>query len=63
MFPSFSVAVKLQRNAVLAKNVGATRVTTDCRKGAVIQLAEQWQDIDGFPRIIQVLAMAKSARF
>ncbi len=63
MFPSFSVAVNFSGNAVLAKNVGATRVTTDAENGAVIQLAEQWQDIDGFHASSQVLAMAKSARF
>ncbi len=29
MFPSFSVAVRISGNAVLAKNVGATRFTAD----------------------------------
>ncbi len=63
MFPSFSVAVNFSGNAVLAKNVGATRLTAVAENGAVIQLAEQWQEIDGFHASSQVLAMAKSARF
>ncbi len=32
IFPSFSVAVKLQRKCCTCKNVGATRLTADCRE-------------------------------
>ncbi len=39
-------------NAVLAKTLGLQGLPLIAENGAVIQLAEQWQDIDGFPRII-----------
>lgn len=31
--------------------------------GAVIQLAEQWQEIDGFPRIISGISHGEISRF
>ncbi len=53
MFPSFSVAVKHQRKCCTCKKtLGLQGLPLIAENGAVIQLAEQWQDIDGFPRII-----------
>ncbi|GAB8971660.1 hypothetical protein OkiPb01104_40800 [Escherichia coli] len=36
----------------LQKTLGLQGLPLIAENGAVIQLAEQWQDIDGFPRII-----------
>lgn len=36
----------------LQKMLGLQGLPLIAENGAVIQLAEQWQDIDGFPRII-----------
>ena len=45
-----------------AKTLGLQEVTADCRKWRNDQLAEQWQDIDGFPRIISGISHGEISR-
>ncbi len=47
----------------LQKMLGLQGLPLIAENGAVIQLAEQWQDIDGFPRIISGISHGEICRF
>lgn len=46
----------------LQKTLGLQGLPLIAENGAVIQLAEQWQDIDGFPRIISGISHGEISR-
>lgn len=47
----------------LQKTLGLQGLPLIAENGAVIQLAEQWQDIDGFPRIISGISHGEISGF
>lgn len=47
----------------LQKMLGLQGLPLIAENGAVIQLAEQWQDIDGFPRIISGISHGEICGF